>query len=223
MRRGVVKPLGRRLSAGVGALVLLFGISACSSGDAAPDPTVSSDGQTSTSTEAPGPEPEQTKDPREIAQEIEAAVAVAEPDLIVAGKLPTPGRSRTFSAELAVLAVEATDSSTRLVFALRNTSGEDETVDPGVFNERTPLMGGVRDVTITDPTAEKVLLPYLAYPDGEDPITTSFCACSDGPLSLVDDWFTLYATLPPLDPATSSVTVAVADFEPVADVPVTRN
>lgn len=212
--------LGQKLAAGVGVLVLAASISACTSGEATPDPT-DSDEQTSTSSQSPSQTAEQPKDPREIAQEIEDAVEVNEPDLVVSGELPS-GPS-TFPAELAVLGVEASDSSTRLVLALRSASGAEETLDLAAFNERTPLMHGIRDVSVTDPTAEKVLLPYLAFPKGKDPITTSFCLCSDSPKTLSESWFTVYATMPELDPSTSTVTVTVPGFEAVSDVPVTRS
>ena len=211
---------GRKVSAGVGALVLMAGLSACTSGEATPDPTGSSGG-TTTNSESPGPSPEQPKDPREIGQEIEDAVEMRGPELGLAGELSFgPG---TVPAELAVVAVEASDASTRLVLALRSTSGEEEMLDLAAFNERTPLAAGIRDVSITDPVAEKILLPYLAFPKGKDPITSSFCLCSNSPKTLNDSWFTVYATMPGLDPSTSTVTVTVPGFEAISDVPVTRS
>lgn len=212
--------LGQKLAAGVGVLVLAASISACTSGEATPDPT-DSDEQTSTSSQSPSQTAEQPKDPREIAQEIEAAVEMREPELVVSGELSSG--PNTFPAELAVIGVEAAEASTRLVLALRSTSGKEEMLDLAAFNERTPLARGIRDVSITDPVAEKVLLPYLAFPKGEDPVTTSFCLCSNSPKTLSDSWFTVYATMPGLEPSTSSVTVTVPGFEAVPDVPVTRS
>lgn len=209
----------RRIVALAGAVILTLSASACTSNDPEPEPTstISNGPPDGGTTSEP---PVERKSPEKIAQEIQDSVAVRDPEIVVVGKLKS-GPS-TFPAELAVLAVEASESSTRLVIALRSTTGEEESLDYAALNVRTPLNPGIRDVSVTDPTAERVLMPSLAYEKGKDPLTESFCLCSNSPKTLNESWFPVYATLPALDPATSAVTVNVPGFEAVPDVPVTR-
>lgn len=195
-------------------LLIAFSVSACTSGEDTPDQPLTPTSTNST-TDAPAPE---AKTPEQIAQEIEEQVLVREPEHVVSGELKS-GPS-AFSAELAVLGVEAAENSTRLVLALRSTTGAEETLDLAAFNEHTPLNPGIRDVSLTDPKAERILKPYLAFADGNG-AEASFCLCSDSPKTLNDTWFTVYATMPKLDPATTTVTVTVPGFEPVQDVAVT--
>lgn len=206
-----------RLWAALACVGLMAGLSACTSGQNTPGPD---NGGTDNATSVPTEEPEPSKDPRQIALEAEQAVSLKAPENVVKGTLATTG-AKTYPAELTVLSVEANETSTRLVFALRNTSGTDEVLNPREMNERVPLMGGIRDVSITDPEAQRVLLPLLAFRKGEDPTTTSFCACSQGPLNLGDEWMVQTATFPPLEPSATTVTAKIASFEEVKDIPVT--
>lgn len=209
----------RSVIALAGAVILMLSASACTSNAPESGPTSAisngpTDGETRSDLAVEG------KSPEEIAQEILDSVEIRDLQTVVAGKLKS-GPNK-FGAELAILAVEASESSTRLVIALRSTTGEEESLDRAALNVRTPLNPGIRDVSVTDPTAERVLMPFLAYGQGKDPLTESFCLCSDSPKTLNETWYPVYATLPALDPETSSVTVTIPGFDPVPDVSVTR-
>lgn len=205
-----------------GALCLLAAallVAGCT-GDDAPEPTASGSGSTptpgATATELEGPT---VADVEAMAGE---QVGATEPMKVVEGEIPDTGDG-TFAAQAGVVAVEAGASSTRLVVTLRTTSGAEEMVPLDAFNEWSPLSMDVRDLSVTDPAAQTVLLPYLGLAEGKTPPDGTFCLCSASPKTLDGDWVTLYATLPPLDPATTTVSVDVPGFPTVTEVPVTRS
>ena len=174
-----------------------------------------------TASEPAEPSSPPQKSLEERTQEIEDGLALDEPAVVVAGKVPSG--DGTFPAELAIIRVEATDVSTLVVFALRSTSGQDKDVlAPSAFSESTPLRPDMRDLSVTDPGAQTVLRPFLQFPQGEAPTAQSPCLCSLAPKALEEAWFPLYATVPALDAGTSSVTVKLSGFDEASDVPVTR-
>lgn len=201
----------RAAALAVAAVLLLAG---CTSDETTPAPPTGAGGT---------PVPSATPEPPSAA-EVEAAVgaqAGAEPTVVVDGEIPTTGTG-TFAAQAGVVAVEAGPASTRLVVALRTASGDEETVPLEAFNEWSPLTMDVRDLSVTDPVSQTVLLPYLGASEtsGSD---GTFCLCSHAPKTLDGSWFTVYATLPPLDPTTTTVSVDVPGFPTVTDVAVTRS
>jgi len=205
-----------------GALCLLAAalvVAGCT-GDDAPEPTASGSGSTST----PGATATGLAGPTVADVEAMAGqqVGETEPMKVVEGEIPDTGDG-TFAAQAGVVAVEAGESSTRLVVTLRTTSGAEETVPLDAFNEWSPLTMDVRDLSVTDPAAQTVLLPYLGLAEGKTPPDGTFCLCSASPKTLDGDWVTVYATLPPLDPATTTVSVDVPGFPTVTEVPVTRS
>ncbi|NKX92130.1 hypothetical protein HF995_02390 [Sanguibacter hominis ATCC BAA-789] len=205
-----------------GALCLLAAallVAGCT-GDDAPEPTASG----SVSTPTPGATATELEGPTVADVEAMAGeqVGETEPMKVVEGEIPDTGDG-TFDAQAGVVAVEAGESSTRLVVTLRTTSGAEETVPLDAFNEWSPLTMDVRDLSVTDPAAQTVLLPYLGLAEGKTPPDGTFCLCSASPKTLDGDWVTVYATLPPLDPATTTVSVDVPGFPTVTEVPVTRS
>lgn len=213
----------RRARAAALALAATLLVAGCT-GDDTPDPTTTGAGGTPVpgeSTTVPSAEPEGP-----TAADVEATVGeqvgTTEPTKVVDGELPRSGNG-TFAAQAGVVAVEAGAASTRLVVALRTTSGDEEMVPLEAFNEWSPLTMDVRDLSVTDPTAQTVLLPYLGLAEGKTPPDGTFCLCSTSPKTLNGDWVTLYATLPPLTAETTTVSVDVPGFPTVTDVAVTRS
>lgn len=213
---------GHRRARGTALLLAATLLVAGCTGDEEPGPTTSSTAGGTPSAGASTPaEPEGP-----TAAEVEATVGnqagSPEPVKVVDGEIPQTGEG-TFAAQAGVVAVEAGTASTRLVVALRTTSGGEETVPLEAFNEWAPLMMDVRDLSVTDPNAQTVLLPYLGLTEGKTAPDGTFCLCSASPKTLNGDWVTLYATMPPLTPETTTVAVDVPGFPTVTDVAVTRS
>lgn len=223
MMSGAVRSLRASRPGATFALTLagLVLLGACT-GAAEPSPTtpaVTSPGSAPSSSATPETE---EKTPEEVESAVAGVLVGSEPAKVADGELASSGTG-TFGAQLGVVSVETGAASSRLVFALRTTSGSEEPVPLETFNEWAPLTKDVRDVSVTDTAAGKVLRPFLGLTEGRSAQDQSFCLCSSSPKTLNGDWVTLYATLPPIATSTTTVAVDVPGFPTVADVPVTRS
>lgn len=135
----------------------------------------------------------------------------------VDGSVGTRGGPQT-SARLDVTDVVANEHSTIAYFTVANTSGSDSLMPLQMFNEFRPLQRNIRDVTLVDPEAAQ---RYWAYIGQNADGSMVSCACSTAPVSFTERGQQLNSVFPPLDPATTSVTLEVPGF-PAVEVPVTR-
>lgn len=210
---------GTALTVLLGAALLVTGRTGSGDGPSPSTPSSPATGEETTGGEQP------SADPRS-AEEIEAAVfAVAEEPAVVAeqsGSVPDASQ-RDVPAVVQVHSVHAGAESARLEFGLATQAPEEISVYLAAFNFFRPLTMDIRDVAIEESSTSVRYLPFLGVADGESADDGSFCVCSDVPKTFDGDGVVLYATFAALDPATSTVTVDVPVFEPMTDVPVTRD
>lgn len=186
-----------------------------------------------TADEAP-PQPEPTSDPTPDADTDEAddwtveslGAAILEEDL-VEGVEPVATATGTVTSiggewevQVDVLSVTADEDGTDLTYVLRSPDGVVADGDRHAWGDGRKIYNDTRSIAILDEEGEARLQPYTGY-TSFDRDSQAFCACSSMPSS-VGEGDVLGALLPPLDPATTSVTVEFPGFEPLTDVPVTR-
>lgn len=163
-------------------------------------------------TAAPSPSPTSTA-VEMTAAELEALVFAADlgtSDVLGSVKGVVGRGAAATTARVDVTDIRTTEHSTLVLFTLVNTSGENGTIHPQVFNARRMLARDIRDVALVDPEAGTRYWPYLGESrDG----TRAMCACATSPVVLAANGGQLLsATFPPLDPGTRSVTLEVPGF-----------
>lgn len=211
----------RRRAAALIPAVLLVAVAGCTPGDdpgPSPTPTVTATATgtgevpTSPTTTDPG-----AADPTQVAATVAAAAALGEPARSAQGTILSLSLTQE-PAELGVFRVEAGTTSTRLVIGLR-TPGDEVSVSAPALSIET---WDIAEVSLIDPVSESILKPFASRRPEAPAQTESFCACSDYPKTIGATWHPLYALVPALDAATTTVTVRVPGFPDVTDVPVTR-
>lgn len=209
----------RRRAAALVPAILLVALAGCTPGDdpgPSPTPAVTDTGTgevpTSPTTTDPG-----AADPTQVAATVAAAAALGDPVGSVQGTILSASLTQE-PAELGVFRVEAGATSTRLVIGLR-TPGDEVSVSAPALSIET---WDIAEVSLVDPVSESILKPFASRRPEAPAQTESFCACSDYPKTIGATWHPLYALVPALDAATTTVTVRVPGFPDVTDVPVTR-
>lgn len=213
----------RRRAAALVPAILLVALAGCTPGDdpgPSPNPTVTATATatgtgevpTSPTTTDPG-----AADPTQVAATVAAAAALGNPARSAQGTVLSLSLTQE-PAELGVFRVEAGTTSTRLVIGLR-TPGDEVSVSGPALGIATWDIAGV---SLIDPVSESILKPFASRRPETPAQTKSFCACSDYPKTIGATWHPLYALVPALEAATTTVTVRVPGFPDVTDVPVTR-
>lgn len=204
--------------AAVALAAALLALAGCS-GSAAPSPSESPDGGSAAdATAAPLTPQEVTEQVFASAAEVWDVVPLAEST----GQVPDAGTG-VEPARVEVVGVTVGPSSTELVFRLFTEAPEEVSVHATAFNQASPLTFDIRDVAIEEGALERRHLPLLGSREDVKLADSSFCVCSALPKTVDADGVLLSATYPALDPATAAVTVDVPGFEPMPDVPVTRD
>ena len=212
----------RRRAAALVPVVLLVALAGCTAGGD-PAPTTGPGTSTATGTSPVSPSPSAASegtsgavDLEKLVADVASAAAIGEPVATAKGTVLSLSLKQE-PAELGVFRVEAGTGGTRLIIGLK-APAEVTMTGPALSLETWDIA----DVAVIDPGSGTILKPYNARHPESPTQTDAFCACSDYAKSVGPRWMPLYALVPALDAATTTVTVRVPGFPDVTDVPVTR-
>ncbi len=192
-----------------GAVALAFALSGCT-GDADDTPTSSS-----------APTTDATQESQWTVDSLAAAVLeqdVQDVDPVAHASGTVSSTKGDWDVEIDVLSVLSDAHGTDLVYVLRSPDGVVQDIDRRPWGDGRDIWNDTRSIVIVDQGGER-LLPYTGYTASDR--ADDFCACGKMPQS-VGEGDVLGALLPPLDPATTTVTIEFPGLEPLTDVPVTR-
>jgi hypothetical protein len=201
-------------SIGAGVIVVVgLGVFAACSGDE-PAPTVRS---TSEATAEPGAD-EWTRG------ELAAALfESADTGALGTAAGAVPNSAGPNPATIEVTAVHASATSTLVWFTLLNVDDSDPTLHPEGFNADEPGALDIRGITLVDAVLGQRLRPFVGHPVADDTLGSPLCACSNAPLQMSTKGQLLSAVFPALDPGAATVTLELAGFPAIEDLPVTRD
>ncbi|GII97856.1 hypothetical protein CLV28_2219 [Sediminihabitans luteus] len=187
-------------------------LAGCTGGDPTPDASSSAASATPSATAPP-----------------EVSAAEVADDLFGAG-VPTAvgstsgdvegGGGKTGAVDAEVYAVDAYADRTLVSFGLRSGDGE-LTVAAFTFTGPQWSFDYLEGFAVVDPTTQERLEAYVDT--STEGAGAAHETCSLKPKTLGPDFYPQTCLLPPLDPATTAVTVEIPNLPPIDDVPVTRH
>ena len=142
------------------------------------------------------------------------AVGTATGDVPVGG-----GATRSVVAD--ALSVDAYPDRTLVRFTLASGDGQEIRLEAYSLAGADWNLGYVEGLAVVDPGSEQRLSSYREA--DREKGESAFQTCSAKPKSLGAEKFPQTCVLPPLDPATATVTLEIPDLPAIENVPVTRH